>query len=356
MKKEYLILAVVIAALSAYLFMHKQDRSNYTLPSIDEVATADVSLIKIEKGNDKINLTKKDEAWVLGDKGYPADTGAVSKMLDIIKDIKVTALVSENQDLHRYELDPENRIMVIAEGQSGVLRKFEVGKTAATYRHTFIRLSGDTNVYHAARSFRRDFDKSLDDLRDKSVLLFDKKDVKGMVLEKDGIKKELILTKLANSPSDSDSSAQEKSHQDTPDKPEQVSVPEKNQDTQAPETWKFKDGSAPDDDALERLLSMLSSLKCTKFADTDEKEAWADKEKICTIMLSGKKEMRLSVFSKDDKDNYPALSSENSYPFFLDTFQGENLASRVDTLLGIEKKEEKDDGVEKIHAGDMEEE
>lgn len=347
MKKEYLILAVTIVALSAYLFIHNKNRSNYTLPSMDEVSVTDISAIKIEKAGNILNINKKDETWGITDKNYPADADAVSKMLDIIKDLRLTALVSENQDLQRYELDDENRITVTAGNDARTLRKFEIGKTASSYRHTFIRINGDDNVYHAAKSFRRDFDKSVDELRDKSVLSFDKKEITGLILEKDGIKKELVLKEIAASSEDSD---------DTDKKPDTSSegdsasrendggkeadsqdVQEKNEPLKI---WTFKEGEeVPDDEPLDRLLSTLSSIKCSKFADTDTKASWMEKKMLCSINLTGKREISLKIFFKNDKENYPALSSENPYPFLFDTYQGENLISSIDTLLGIEKKE-----------------
>ena len=43
-KKEYLILGVVIAALAVYLYQRSSDRTHYTLPQPPALAAADVAI------------------------------------------------------------------------------------------------------------------------------------------------------------------------------------------------------------------------------------------------------------------------------------------------------------------------
>ena len=52
-------------------------------------------------------------------------------------------------------------------------RSFDMGKTAPTYQHTFIKLPDNPNVYHARGNFRNSFDLTIDDMRDKTALSFD---------------------------------------------------------------------------------------------------------------------------------------------------------------------------------------
>jgi lipopolysaccharide export system protein LptC len=46
-KKEYIILAVLIVALSLYLIFHKRDRAQYELPVLQEVPVAEITKIEI---------------------------------------------------------------------------------------------------------------------------------------------------------------------------------------------------------------------------------------------------------------------------------------------------------------------
>jgi len=60
MKKEYIILAVIIIALSLYLFFHKIGTTHYKLPEVSELSAADITKLEILKTGSAIILNKKD--------------------------------------------------------------------------------------------------------------------------------------------------------------------------------------------------------------------------------------------------------------------------------------------------------
>ena len=59
-KKEYLVLVVLIVALSLYLALHRRDKSHYRLPELPRVAEKDISKVEISKQDKTIVLNKKD--------------------------------------------------------------------------------------------------------------------------------------------------------------------------------------------------------------------------------------------------------------------------------------------------------
>ena len=73
LKKEYIIIAVIIIGLSIYLIGRKTDRTLYQLPDIPAVAQKDISKIEITKNKESIVLSKKDEKWYIDPQGYAAD-------------------------------------------------------------------------------------------------------------------------------------------------------------------------------------------------------------------------------------------------------------------------------------------
>ncbi len=365
MKKEYIIPGLIIIVLSAYLVMHNQNRDHNILPFIPEITVSDVTEIAVEKDGQKIVLVRKDETWGVTDKHYPADQQSVSKMLDIIKELKVTALVSEESaHLNRYELDTEHRIAVTVKSKFETLRKFDIGKAVSSYRHTFVRLDGSSAVYHAVKSFRKDFDKSVDDLRNKEVLSFDKSKIKGLTLEKDGVVRELVLEESTPAKPGIDAKGVDPNavkSADSSDIADSTDADASNAETV--KVWKFKDidtdkgdesdtadkgGAATElekKDALDAILSTLSNLECSKFAqsDSEEKEGafkGMENSAVITIRMEGDKTHSLELFVKDANENYPGLSSGNDYPFLLDTYQGDNLLKKLDEVLGIEETKE----------------
>lgn len=170
MKKEYLILIALILILSGYLLFHKKNKATYVLPEIVKLDTAKITDIIINKKEGQIKFTKKEKVWILTDKAYPADSSSVENMLDTLKTLKLSALVSQKEDVKRYELDEENRIQVNVMNGQETLFEVTLGKTAPTFNHTFIMLKNDKNIYHANGNFRSYFDKTVEDFKEKKIV------------------------------------------------------------------------------------------------------------------------------------------------------------------------------------------
>lgn len=311
MKKEYLILALLIAALSSYIVLKSTDREQYSLPRPGDVAKDEITAIDIEKNGNVLSLQKQGDTWGVTENRFPVDKDKLDTLLTTLEKLDITALVSESRDFLRYDLGPEKKIKVTVKKDSQVLREFEIGKTAPTYKHTFVRLAGDDRVYHAAGNFRSQFDDDIDGFRDKKILSFDSKTIQGIRVEKDGLAKEL---KVARTDSDD---------------PERSAV------------WTAPDGSTLDTQPVERLVSTLSRLECSGYTGQESKERLDSLAPLCTITLMGEKQMTVSLYDKTDTKSYPALSSETPYLFYLDSRQGEALITRIDTILGIENEPEK---------------
>ncbi|SMC35472.1 protein of unknown function [Desulfocicer vacuolatum DSM 3385] len=320
MKKEYLILALIIAGLCAYLVTHNENRNNYSLPELTSLAGSDITGITIEQKETSIKITKVDEVWGITEKSYPADTETIKNLVKDISTLKITALASEKGDLKRYQLDLGNRIKVTASGTSGEIRAFEVGKTAPSYHHTFVKIKGDDNIYHAAGNFRGSFDTDVNGLRNKKVLFFDESVIERMEITAAGITRTL----KAVSPRKTDT---------------ETSPEEKNTATEDKKIWQFeKDNSPCDESAVKNILSTLSSLTCDAYTG-DDKKMPADENPVCQITFNGENQLSFTLFDKNSNDKYPALSSTSPYPFVLDEYVGKNIQSHVETLLGIGKEE-----------------
>ena len=72
-KKEFIILPLVIIALSAYLVMRSSDRTQYRLPDVPQVAAQEISRLQITKGQATIVINKKDDKWYIAPEEFPAD-------------------------------------------------------------------------------------------------------------------------------------------------------------------------------------------------------------------------------------------------------------------------------------------
>lgn len=315
-KKEYVILVTVILALSLYLILRNPDRTLYQLPKVPDISKTDISKIEISKPDTTIVLKKKDDTWQIAPEGYPANTEKVKSMLEIIRKLTVTALVSESKNYIPYNLDDHKKITVRAWTGDTVAREFEMGKAATSYQHTFVKLAGDDRIYHARGNFRGKFDQTVDKLRDQTVLSLNPKEIQEIQITKGG---QVIGFALTQVPVEVTAGEEGEGQRPASQKTEGV--------------WKTSDGKQGDETQVNRLLSTLSNLRCEQYIDGRKKEDFANP--IFSIQLKGLQEYTLSIFKKTDQDakKFPAVSSENDYPFLLPEWQANNLMKNPADLL-----------------------
>jgi len=313
MKKEYLILIALILILGAYLLFHKENKNNYVLPKIEKIDVSKITGLVITKTQSPIELTKKEGTWVITDKEYLADSSSIEKMLDTLKTFKLSDLVSQKEDLNRYELDDDNLILVKAMNGQKIIFEFTMGKTAPSFNHTFVKLTSDKNIYQANGSFRPDFDKTLEDFRDKKVMEFKEESIKQIFIEKDGISKTII------------------------------SKEEKKDKEGASITWTSDDGLSVDKEMVSTLLSAVSFLKCEKYLNDTTRNKLEKEKPLCKIRLKNENNIDLTIFKIDTEDDLIGISSMNEYVFALSQFTGKEIVSTIENLLGITKEEKNKD-------------
>ncbi|MEX1325584.1 MAG: DUF4340 domain-containing protein [Desulfobacterales bacterium] len=315
-KKEYIILAVIIIALSVYLFMRRDDRTLYELPEVPQVSQKDITRLQISKNNTIIDLKKKDDSWFIAPQEYPTDAAKVKNMLDTIEKFTLTALVSESKNYTLYDLSDKAKINVKAWQGDSLKRDIDVGKSASSFRHTFVKTAGDDRVFHARGNFRDTFDTTVDDLRDKIILTYTPADIQEIKVTQG--QESFILNR---------SQLPEKEESPTADKKENAPPP-------TPKTvWQTPDGRTGDDAALNRLLNRLSNLRCQTFIEDRGKEDFTSP--VITIELKGTQEYSLSVFAKtEEKDTeQPAVSSANKYAFLLAGSQVEGIVKDASDIF-----------------------
>ena len=99
LKKEFIILGVIIVALSVYLFQRSGDRTRYTLPEVPALAASEITKIEITRAGQSVVLVRKDERWVIDPPGVAAAPKSVQEMLEALTGLTLTALVAESEEL-----------------------------------------------------------------------------------------------------------------------------------------------------------------------------------------------------------------------------------------------------------------
>ncbi len=323
MKKEYLILLGIIAVLLIYLlFGTGRSRMSYDVPKLKNLVPEDITRIEISLADRSFTLAGGGEDWNIQPQDYAADPVKVQDMLDSIAGLQLTELAAEKQDYQRYDLDEDSRITVKAYKDEELLRGFDIGKTPSTYRHTFVRMADDIRVYYARESFRSRFEFEVKDLRDKRVMSFDKNEISEIRITQ--ANETLVFVKKAVPAPQEAGESEEEGEAET--EPPQEPPAEQ-------EAWVTADGRTGDKADLDTILSELSDLRCDEFLEEGSPDQ--DHEPVFSVTVKGTKDFTLRIFPKQDMEsgNYPALSSENSYPFLLSTYKAERIIKKYKDLF-----------------------
>jgi hypothetical protein len=209
-------------------------------------------------------------------------------MLDIISSAELSELVSITGSLSRYDLEEDEAVHVQAYDDSKVVRSLILGKQAATFRHTYVKLPDDSRVFQMPGDLRAIFDRGVSELRNKRVLSFNQDDIRRIEAELPDTR--IVLRRTTES-TDSDRA-------------------------ESGEVWTSEDGAVWDTQAVNDLLRRASALNASRFGEGNRQEVAAD------IVFHGDRPHRLTIYAKDDRV-YPAGTSESDYPFFLTTWQAE---------------------------------
>ncbi len=317
-KREYIILGVILILLVGYLIFKNSNKTNYKLPSINKIKKDDVIKVALLKSNKTVVIQKENDKWYIIPEKYPVNGTKIDDMLKILTDLTITDLVSESKNYALYELDDEKKVNVKAYSKDDkIIREFEIGKTASTYNHTFIKLVDNPNVYYAKEDFKSKFDVKADDLRDKTVMKFDLKQITSMTMN--NTKEKFAINKTSNNTDikiDSKNSSSSSSS--------------KSSETPSKDVWKTDAGIEVNDDEVSDILETLSNLNCENYINNKTKKDY--NFPIYSLTLKGTKEYTILIFKKDG-ESYPAISSENDFPFLLTSWKAEKMMKKYDVFF-----------------------
>ena len=310
-KKEYLFLAVIIIALCVYLILRNRDRTHYVLPELPKVEKTEITGLVVSRADSSITLKRRDDKWSLHPQGYPADQEKVDKMLDAVSGLTLTALVSESRNYSPYELTDDKKIGVEALGEGGALSRFDIGKPATTYRHTYIRVDNNPAVYQVRENIRRIFDVQVDKLRDRTAVKLDKEAISEIAITSGGESITILKNDLVPVPM-------------PPTGDDSVAI-------EPPPPWQTADGREAKESELNRVINRLVNLQCDSYIEGATKADFTNP--IFTITVKSSEEATLSIFEKREDNKYPAVSSQNDYPFLLPEWTANQIMKKPPDLV-----------------------
>ena len=184
-----LVLAVLVAALGAYLYYYEvpqaqKEAEKEKLVGIGEDAITGVELVYPDR---TITLTKGDQGWRLTQPlDVPADEPAVKSVLSAIVNATVTRSLDEvPSDLAPFGLAPPATTVKLTV-KNGTVPPIAIGKNTAIGAKTYVRKGDEAKIYLTASTISASLNKQVKDLRDKQLLVFQDDEVQRIEIAKPG--------------------------------------------------------------------------------------------------------------------------------------------------------------------------
>jgi hypothetical protein len=213
-----IVAVVVLATLGGVLYWSQHHKpaeegaavSTGTAPVILKVNPADVTKLTI-KQKEPVTLIKTNGNWQIAEpKPYQADQEAVAGILSTLSGLNADRIVEEKaSDRKQYGLEPAQVELDIS-GKNGATQRLLLGDDTVAGGDVYAGLASDPRVFTVASYNKNSLAKSLNDLRDKSLLSVSADKVsrvelikKGEDLEFDRTKDGWQILKPSSSPADS---------------------------------------------------------------------------------------------------------------------------------------------------------
>ncbi|MBI5115934.1 DUF4340 domain-containing protein [Candidatus Poribacteria bacterium] len=186
--KRTLVLFLLFLALagSYYFYEYKgkasreesEKQGKLLLPFKLEDATA----LVLKKAGETILAEKKGDKWVIREPiAAPAEQKTVEQALRALSELKYERELGAQTDLKPFGLgEPEMGIEI--QGTHGDIGKLLLGAATPDGANLYAKKAEDQKVYTVAASVKASIDRTLFDLRDKSVFDFAVPDVKGLAV------------------------------------------------------------------------------------------------------------------------------------------------------------------------------
>jgi hypothetical protein len=294
-----IVAVVVLATLGGVLYWsqhHKPAEESAAVPAstapvILKVNPADMTDLVI-KQKEPVTLKKANGKWQITEpKPYPADQEAVAGVLSTLSGLNADRIVEDKaSDRRQYGLDPAQVELDIS-GKDGT-RRLLLGDDTPAGGDVYAALATDPRIFTIASYNKSSLAKTLNDLRDKSLLTLSADKVSRVELLKKGEDLEFDRTK---------------------------------------DGWQIlKPSSSPaDSSAVNALVSTLTNARMDLSTTTDAAAAFARATPLATAKVTGDAGVQTLEVRKN-KDDYFAKSSTVDGIYKVDSSLGQALDKKID--------------------------
>jgi Domain of unknown function (DUF4340) len=295
-----IVAVVVLATLGGVLYWsqhHKPAEESAAVPTstapvILKVDPADMTELVI-KQKEPVTLKKTNGKWqIIEPKSYPADQEAVAGVLSTLSGLNADRIVDEKAtDRKQYGLEPAQVELDIS-SKSGATQRLLLGDDTVAGGNVYAALVTDPRLFTIASYNKNSLAKTLNDLRDKSLVTLSADKVSRVELLRKGEDLEFDRTK---------------------------------------DGWQIlKPSSSPaDSSAVNALVSTLTNARMDLSTTSDAAAAFARATPLATAKVTGDAGVQTLEVRKN-KDDYFAKSSAVEGIYKVDSSVGQGLDKKID--------------------------
>jgi hypothetical protein len=188
-ERSFLILLVLGIGLGAYIYFVERKRPPSDEPEAKPKVFADLQADQIEElvvsaGGDKTTLAKKDGTWhIVQPITAPADETEVSGITGALTSLeRVETVIDNASSVKEFGLDPPKAEIAFRKQGSKEPQRLLIGERAPTGAELYARLPNGPGVFTIQSYVESNFVRTTFQLRDKSVLKFERDKVESINL------------------------------------------------------------------------------------------------------------------------------------------------------------------------------
>lgn len=190
--KRTLVFLVAFLALAAFFYLY-EIRGGETRREVEQKAKLllsfkpeDVTMLALRRRAELIIVEKDDGEWkIVEPVSAPAERQTIMQILDALAELKYERNIGERTDLESFGLS-EPEVAVEIKGSQEEIGKLLLGAHTPDGGNFYIRKAGEQQVFTATKSAKDKIDRSLYDMRDKTLFDFSAPDVKTLTISRNG--------------------------------------------------------------------------------------------------------------------------------------------------------------------------
>jgi hypothetical protein len=196
--RNTVIMAVVLLAISGFVYFYEivgrpeREEAERVAGLLVVFEDAEISELSVTTADGEVTATKTDATWrITAPVDVPADSIAIAALLESVRAAEQQRLVLEEaEDLAPFGLDEPIATLVLKRAEGDPI-KVAVGKDTPVGASVYVRVGESRNVYSAMRPLRDEINKTLFDLRDRTVLNFASGTIQHVEYARDGLRASL---------------------------------------------------------------------------------------------------------------------------------------------------------------------